>query len=364
MSFDESNIPDVHRRAAIYAQARDFLTGFTTFHADTVSNQQRLELILIPSTSAVIHYEPKDNLGITDENNIPHVARRVANFAQSLKDSSGQPYLTGFTTFHADTVSNQQRLELILIPSTSAVIHYEPKDNLGITDENNIPDVARRVASFAQSQKDPSGQPYLTGFTTFHADDIGTGHRLEIILLPRNVATLDYVFKLGLGIIGRFTFQPEINSNQRLKLIERHIFAVSRAIVCDTLGDHKQKLLDAYTRAIDHGVSTNPNENAHVPLPERSRINVNFSVLFPQGPIEIAQTLIHEMMHCAGEDHPERRDPPPGKSCAAPEPTFDCPSDNGPYYGSPPLQAELCIAGSQSDVNCVCSKEGYSIQKR
>ncbi|EJR93312.1 hypothetical protein [Bacillus cereus] len=372
MSFDESNIPDVLRRVAIYAQAKNFLTGFCTFHADSVSNQRRLEVILIPSTSAIIHYERKADLGIIDENDIPDVARRVAVFAQSQKDSSGQPFLTGFTTFHADDIGTGPRLEIILLPEGIADLMYVREADLGITDENDIPDVARRVAVFAQSQKDSSGQPFLTGFTTFHADDIGTGPRLEIILLPQNVATLVYEFKLGLGIIGRFTFQPEIERNQRLKLIERHIFAVSRAIVCQTLGDYKQKLLETYTKAIDHGVNTEPGVNASVPSLGSSRINVNFSVLFPQGDIEIAQTLIHEMMHCAGEGHPVRRDPPPGESCAVPKPTFDCPFDNGPYYSSPPLQAELCIAGSQSDVmhvqekttqrNCILNSQGeYTI---
>jgi hypothetical protein len=77
---------------------------------------------------------------------------------------------------------------------------------------------------------------------------------------------------------------------------------------------------------------------------------VNFTVLFPQGDEEISQTLIHEMMHCAGFSHPDRRDPPPGRSCAAPDPTlFDCPDDNGVYYGTAPLRAEFCIAGDQSD---------------
>lgn len=81
------------------------------------------------------------------------------------------------------------------------------------------------------------------------------------------------------------------------------------------------------------------------------------------------------MMHCAGEGHPVRRDPPPGESCAVPKPTFDCPFDNGPYYSCPPLQAELCIAGSQSDVmrvqektiqrNCILNSQGeFTIYER
>ncbi len=55
-------------------------------------------------------------------------------------------------------------------------------------------------------------------------------------------------------------------------------------------------------------------------------------------------------MHCAGFGHPDRRDPPEGSSCTAPDPAvFDCPNDNGQYYGTAPLRAEFCIAGDQSD---------------
>jgi hypothetical protein len=47
-------------------------------------------------------------------------------------------------------------------------------------------------------------------------------------------------------------------------------------------------------------------------------------------------------MHCAGYTHPTRIDPP--------APNADAPYDNGKYYGTPPLRAELCIAGQQSDL--------------
>jgi hypothetical protein len=79
--------------------------------------------------------------------------------------------------------------------------------------------------------------------------------------------------------------------------------------------------------------------------------------VIPQGANEIAQTLVHVMMHCAGFTHPARRDPPAGMSCAAPNPAlFDCPFDNGQYYGTPPLRSELCIAGNQSDVSRIMEK--------
>jgi hypothetical protein len=78
------------------------------------------------------------------------------------------------------------------------------------------------------------------------------------------------------------------------------------------------------------------------------------------------------MAHCAGFSHDDRRMPPPGSSCAAPDPAvFDCPNDNGRYFGSPPLRTEFCIAGDQSDVvsrlerksadeSCVIDEQGVA----
>ena len=93
-----------------------------------------------------------------------------------------------------------------------------------------------------------------------------------------------------------------------------------------------------------------------MPQPGASQIDINFTNFFGLSGDERAQTLLNEMMHCAGFTHPDRRDPDPalGQSCAAPDPDlFDCAMDNGVYFGTPPLRAEICIAGSQSDQSCV-----------
>ncbi len=96
-----------------------------------------------------------------------------------------------------------------------------------------------------------------------------------------------------------------------------------------------EALLGAYRRPIWHGVDTNPNNGASAIVGGNS-LWINFINLFPQGDDEIAQSLIHEMMHCAGYTHPDRQ-------------ASDMPGDGGAYYNSPPLRAELCIAGRQSD---------------
>jgi hypothetical protein len=151
--------------------------------------------------------------------------------------------------------------------------------------------------------------------------------------------------------LSNFTFASDISTENRNRLLERHRFAVSQITECNNLTDaEKGSLLITYRRAIHHNTLNEAGVNAQA-LINGSRIDVNFGVLFPNGDVEIAQTLIHEMMHCAGFTHPTRRDPPPGMSCATPNPAiFDCPFDNGQYYGTPPLRAEMCIAGEQSDL--------------
>ncbi|MGH4011763.1 MAG: hypothetical protein ACRDTH_26985 [Pseudonocardiaceae bacterium] len=172
--------------------------------------------------------------------------------------------------------------------------------------------------------------------------------------------------------VSNFTFAADISVGNRNRLIARHRFALASVNACNNLSEQERGALrQAYQRRIHHTTLNQPGVNASATV-GGSTINVNFGVLFPQGDREISQTLIHEMMHCAGFTHPDRRNPPAGRSCSAPDPNlFDCPNDNGQYYGTPPLRAEFCIAGSQSDVrsrlerkaaieNCVIDEEGVA----
>jgi hypothetical protein len=149
---------------------------------------------------------------------------------------------------------------------------------------------------------------------------------------------------------GNFTFADDIATANRNRLLDRHRFAAAQIGGCGNLSQaERDALFGAYRRPIHHTTLNEPGVNASAVV-GGSTLNVNFGVLFPQGEVEISQTLIHEMMHCAGFSHPVRRDPPAGSSCAAPNPAvFDCPNDRGQYYGTPPLRAEFCIAGNQSD---------------
>jgi hypothetical protein len=162
---------------------------------------------------------------------------------------------------------------------------------------------------------------------------------------------MDATFRIVPGFLPDFTFDREISGANRNKLIECHRVAVASIAACGRLtGDEKVSLHVVYRRAINHTTLNEPGVNARATV-NGSTIMVNFDVLFPQGDEEISQTLIHEMMHCAGFRHPDRRDPSAGQSCFDPGPhSCDCPNDGGQCYGTPPLRAEFCIAGDQSDV--------------
>lgn len=166
-----------------------------------------------------------------------------------------------------------------------------------------------------------------------------------------------------------FTFADDISAENRNRLIDRHRFALARIGACNTLSAaERDSLNQTYRRRIHHTTLNEAGVNASATV-GGSTLNINFGVLFPQGDEEISQTLIHEMMHCAGFSHPVRRDPPVGSSCNAPDPNvFDCPNDNGQYYGTAPLRAEFCIAGDQSDVRgrlvSKASNESCTIDER
>ncbi|PWI64379.1 hypothetical protein PCL_10517 [Purpureocillium lilacinum] len=141
------------------------------------------------------------------------------------------------------------------------------------------------------------------------------------------------------GLLRNFTFDSAITADQRSTLLERHTWAYYRAGLCGNLStEEKDRVRNVYRRPMNHKASNDPKINA---MFFQGQIWVNFGNLFPWGDDEIAQTLLHEMMHRAGYSHPERIDPP--------KPNADVPYDGGKYYGTPPLRAELCIAGKQSD---------------
>jgi hypothetical protein len=146
-----------------------------------------------------------------------------------------------------------------------------------------------------------------------------------------------------------YRFDAGIPGADRRAALRQHLRGWTRYRNCTTLTPSQRKRLgEVYSRRLQHSPTRRSGVFALVSSANDSRLWVNFDALRMAGTDELGQTLIHELMHLAGYMHPPRR------SCAgglAP-PECDVPGDGGVYYSTPPLQAELCIAGSQSDMAC------------
>ena len=141
----------------------------------------------------------------------------------------------------------------------------------------------------------------------------------------------------SLSSIGaRFTFSFQYSTEEREEVIASHQRICSHFPNCDYLDrDEKDTLQQAYFGKIHHHKISG--SNLGEAQPHGVTVGLNMDRLLALGSRELDQTLIHEMMHCAGYEHPKKT-------------LLDKPGDNGNYYGSTPLKAELCIAGIQSDV--------------
>jgi hypothetical protein len=318
-----------YRQVHRYAEAHGFVSGFPDFEQDLDGAQQlRFGNIFLHATVAERRVVKARDLGNPSADNVGERFRAAHRYTTALG------FVGGFPDYEQSLdVDNDLVYGTILLRNTGAQRRIVRATALGNPRQDDIGERVRAAHRYAVANG------FVSGFPNFE-QSLDAGNLVYgIIVVSGPVAERRVLHADALDLCGRFGFEPSITCDQRNKLLERHCFAVSRISGCGNLTNRqKDDLRNAYRQSIKHGSSTRPGVNASVPTggPDaRRRINVNFGVLFSQGDDEIAQTLIHEMMHCAEHDHPDR------------QPT-DGPFDGGPYYGSPPLQAEICIAGGQS----------------
>lgn len=126
--------------------------------------------------------------------------------------------------------------------------------------------------------------------------------------------------------VPNFTFDSDIAPHDVALLKFVHAYVLARIAPCGFVSDaQKARLVEAYRRPIRNGTEHNP---ANFGSQQGDAIFVNFERLRGDWR-EMAQTVIHEMMHVAGYVHPPKGTPG--------------------YYDTPPLKAEMCIRGQQSD---------------
>jgi len=331
-NFQERNIA-IDR----YAKAHNFISGFANFHQaryecdDVVFGS--LLLRNTPYFKELTVFEDFSDQILTGEHiswydNIPVFFQKIQEVAISNR------YLGGFPTF-ISVLSPMAGWfhQWVAIKDSNETKKTEINSN-DLDNPSDITSTFRAVHNYA------SNHGFLSGFPTFIPKD---NQKVECIFLNRDDVHIGIhrdIHKNLLEFISNATFDGQIDDHMRNQLINRHAFAYNRICICSTLdSEDKQKLFDTFNKKIIHGINTDAHANASVPHGS-NEIHINISNFFTLTPDEMSQTLIHEMMHIAGYEHPVKRD------------GVDIPNDGGPYYRSKPLQAEMCIAGQQSLALC------------
>lgn len=292
------------RQANDYGWAHGFLSGFPNFHEANYGQGVVYGTFLVKGGTAEWRDVPASQLGN------PNLSDVGARFRATNDWARRNGFFGGFPNFHHANYGQGVVCGTILFKHGSAEWRDVPARELGNPNPGDVGARFRATNDYAVRNG------FLAGFPNFHQADYGRGVVYGTILLRHGTAEWRDVFADVLGIFGRFTFDAGITVEQRRRLLERHSFARSRAVACGNLNSQERSnLISAYRRSIRHSVSNDPNANASA-IVGGSQIWVNFNNLFPQGNNEIAQTLIHEMMHCASYTHPNRRDtpPPPGRA--------------------------------------------------
>ncbi len=312
------------RQANRYAGLHGYAAGYGNFHeADYGAGRVRGTILLKPGTVVAYRDVYDFQLGGVPLSNIPELFRQANNHAWR------NGYAVALPTFEQRYDGWGVVYGINFLNSNSYEPRSVPVGDLGYPDINDAGAMMRAANDYAVSRG------YAAGLPTFHAANYGGPTVYGLLLFyPGTVAVWD-VFADVLATHERFNFEgATVTNNQRARLLLRHEAAFNSIHNCPNLSSmEKFNLKKAYRKVIlHHGTTEGGNARAEIGGDE---IWINFDNLFPWGDTEISQTLIHEMMHIAGYTHPDRRD-------------TDVPGDNGAYYGSAPLRAEFCIAGTQS----------------
>lgn len=317
-----------------YAEAHGFVGGFPNFHQADYGEG------IVYGTFLLNSGEWRD-VSASDLGNPPGYSIG-ARFRAISDYAARNGFVGGFPNFHQADYGSGLVYGNILLGSNEAEWRDVPASELGNPSANNYWQRFRATSDYA------ARNGFAGGFPNFHHADYGRGRVYGTILIKQAATEWRDVPRTVMRMYS-WPFDNDYTRAQRLRVLERHTFAYSQIRQCGNLDENeKSDLLRKYTRSIHHSITNDANVNGRATV-GGDQIWVNTTVLFPQGNNEIAQTLIHEMMHSAGYTHPGRR------ACVGrlTPPNCDRPGDNGQYYGTAPLRAEFCIAGIQSDRVCV-----------
>lgn len=326
------------RNAGRYAGLNGYAGGFPNFHQADYGRGVVHGTFLLPGRTVEWRDVPRVELaqhdsGVNNIGDVSAVGRAVNRWAVAHGFPGAIP--TYEQADHGDGVV----LGVLLLRQGVSTTVDVPIATIGASDVWDIPNLMRGASNYA------SANGYAAGFPTFEQADHGAGVVVGVHLLTAGTLDGRDVYEDVLAMQSRYSFAAGFSDTERNTIMERWASAYERLQVCTTVSDgNRIRINQSFRKAISHGLNAPANANASAYLNGNS-IDINRTNFFGLVQREQAQTLLHEMTHCAGFSHPNRRDCPP-----ATPPGCDQPGDNGPYYGTVPLQSELCIAGIQSDV--------------
>jgi F-box protein 11 len=332
------------RQANDYAHAHGFTSAFPNFHEADYGLGVVHGTFLLGRDAAEWRDIPATELGNSDPRDAAGRFRATHDWAVR------NGYLGGYPNFHRADHGGGTVYGTILIKRESAVWRDVPASELGNPPVDDVGARFRAAADWAVRRG------FAAGFPNFHQADHGSGVVYGTILFPSDRIRWRDVYADALEIFGRFKFDSEIDVEQRRRLMKAHSAAIANTR-CGALSDEEEdNLLEAYRRPVRHSIITVPDVDARAAV-GGSRLWVNPRTLLSEDDDEIARTLVHLMMHCAGYTHSARigADQPGG----------------GAYFGSPPLRAESCAAGERKqrafDASCrVCEEVNgvFSVRSR
>lgn len=342
------------RNAGRFSWNQGFVGGFTNFHQADYGRGIVRGVFQLPANSVEWRDVPRATLathdkGVAQMEDVPAVVRAVNRWAVA------QGHIGAIPTFEQADHGTGVVLGVLILRPGVAQWRDVPLETIRASRLEDVPAMMRGVSDYA------AAKGFAGAFPTFEQADYGSGPVVGLNLLEPGFAAWRDVYQTVLDFQSKYTFDPAagFTGGEVRTVMERSAFAYERLADCGgtlTAAD-VAKVKQAFTKNMNHDLSAAANANASAPL-NGSVIHLNRTNFFSLIAREQAQTVLHEMTHIAGFSHPDRRDCPPLMA-----PNCDNPNDNGPYYGTVPLQAELCIAGVQSDVVCTGTPEGQEAQR-
>jgi len=338
------------RNAGRFAWNQGFAGGFSNFHEADYGKGRVRGVFQLPDVAVSWQDVGRQTLaahdsGVSHMDNVPAVTRAVNRWCVANGASGGIP------TFEQADHGAGVVLGVLKFKPGAVEWRDVPLSVIKAPRIEDVPAMMRGAADYA------AAQGFAGAFPTFEQANYGQGVVVGINLIKPGYAVWRDVYQAILDFQSKFSFDPAagFTGGEIRTVMERWAFAYDRMVECGRLGATViAKVKSSFAKSIPHDLSAAADANASAPV-NGSEIHLNRANFFSLIAREQAQTLLHEMTHLAGFSHPDRRDCPPGSppTCVA-----DVPFDNGPYYSTVPLQAELCIAGVQSDAACCDTPTG------